>query len=393
MNVYPDRAVARWLAPVVRMAVTVLPLALWACDDASRGSERSSDPAVWGVASEPLITIGEIEAAPEYMFSSVTAARFLPDGRLLVADRGPNVVRIYQANGAFEQTMGGEGTGPGEFRFLSGVAVTAPGGIVALDLFQRRVTRFHPDGTLGSTAQLVPAAEEPLGSPDVLCGSLEGGDAIVSWTRGRAMLPDQPVPDEVILTLVDPDGSIDAVLAREDGLLRLGGSPVHFSPFPLCAVRGEHVYFTNGSGASITVRDRTGTTVGSIPLPPGQADPAEAWSALEEELVARGDAAWITRLEGAPRDGELPVVSDMFADSEGRLWVKRFAPVPDAVAVGRRRTGGEWVALDPSGVVVASLEVPDGFRLTDVREDRVLGVVLDELDVARVQVYRVEVGT
>ena len=51
-----------------------------------------------------------------------------------------------------------------------------------------------------------------------------------------------------------------------------------------------------------------------------------------------------------------------------------------------------WGLFDVDGRWLGSLSLPPRFRLTDVEEDRILGVWRDELDVERVREYQL-VGT
>src|SRR5688572_24932772 len=51
----------------------------------------------WTVATSPVVSIGEVEGAQEYMFSQVVGAVRLSDGRFAVANGGSNELRVYDS--------------------------------------------------------------------------------------------------------------------------------------------------------------------------------------------------------------------------------------------------------------------------------------------------------
>ena len=82
--------------------------------------------------------------------------------------------------------------------------------------------------------------------------------------------------------------------------------------------------------------------------------------------------------EGQPRDVALPRISMMLMDDRDRLWVKKYDPSTDSHLIGPSRCrGGEWLIMETSGEVVATIDLPEGFLLLDVRGDRLLGKVQD----------------
>lgn len=77
-------------------------------------------------------------------------------GRLLVLEGQPIELRVYGLrDGAFRAALGREGDGPGEYRYVAGVAV-AESGLTAVLSMSGRVTFWRPDGTLAGGAQVGP---------------------------------------------------------------------------------------------------------------------------------------------------------------------------------------------------------------------------------------------
>ncbi|MCZ6857663.1 MAG: hypothetical protein O7F70_06650, partial [Gemmatimonadetes bacterium] len=78
-----------------------------------------SDGDVWRVAEFPELTLGGLDAAPEYEFFNVAGAVRLSDGRLVVANAGSYELRFYTASGTYQTHAGRQGGGPGEFERIS----------------------------------------------------------------------------------------------------------------------------------------------------------------------------------------------------------------------------------------------------------------------------------
>jgi hypothetical protein len=96
----------------------------------------------------PVVTIGGATANPDDELVKVTAARRLPDGRIVVAIRDPIELRVYSPAGRLINRIGRRGGGPGEFR----AAVTIPhadnDSIVTYTDGYNRFGVFAPSGKL-----------------------------------------------------------------------------------------------------------------------------------------------------------------------------------------------------------------------------------------------------
>jgi hypothetical protein len=72
----------------------------------------------WTVGSEPMLSLGAADSAPEYEFAGIEGALRLPDGRIVVADAGSREIRFYGADGGFLGATGRRGEAPGEFELI-----------------------------------------------------------------------------------------------------------------------------------------------------------------------------------------------------------------------------------------------------------------------------------
>ena len=73
----------------------------------------------------------------------------LEDGTVVVADRGANELRLFDAAGGFIRSLGGPGEGPGEFQLLNEVW-TRGDTILVSDNIQSRISVFGRGGDVST---------------------------------------------------------------------------------------------------------------------------------------------------------------------------------------------------------------------------------------------------
>jgi hypothetical protein len=89
-----------------------------------------------------------------YVFASIAAIAFGPDGNIYVLDRGKCNVRVYSPEGVHQRTISREGSGPGEMTSPFAMAVLGDGRITVCAPFQGGMQSFFPDGSWqGLTAE------------------------------------------------------------------------------------------------------------------------------------------------------------------------------------------------------------------------------------------------
>ncbi len=382
IQIMPSKTKRQFAAAIPRPLVFVLPLVL-SCSAGGDGSVGSLGPAFWSVGSEPVITIGEVEGQAEYLFSRIGPAALLPDGRIAVADMDEAAIRLFSPDGSFDLAFGRRGQGPGEFSYISGIKVVPPDTIVVHDSRLYRLAKFLPSGSLVSTLQL----QAEGGFPEVFLGEYSTGDLgyvwIIQGNRGDARI----TPDVMQFGRFGENGRLSSLLGTEQGMRR-ERSPLAFSPHLYAELIGDSVFLTNGQLPEIKVWDPQGVLVRTIHVPVPQVDPTEAWTELEEVVRARGNGLALGLLETQPREEAIPWISMMLVDDQDRLWVKRYDPRTDShYMMEDRCSGGEWWVLESDGTVVATIELPKGFLLLDIRGNQVLGKIRDTLGVEQVRVY------
>jgi hypothetical protein len=151
---------------------------------------------------------------------------------------------------------------------------------------------------------------------------------------------------------------------------------------------GDSLFLTDGLLPEIQVWNDQGEMVRTIEVPVPPLDPSAAWVALENYIQTEGNEHQRGWLEEQPRDYTIPRISMMLVDDQNRLWVKKYeSPADSHLQWGPRCKGGEWLVLDTSGRVLATIDLPEGFLLLDIRENQVLGQIWDDLGVERLRVY------
>jgi hypothetical protein len=84
-----------------------------------------------------------------------------------------------------------------------------------------------------------------------------------------------------------------------------------------------------------------------------------------------------------PFPEEFPSFAQLVRDDHGRIWARRYWTPPD--------TREEWLVFD-DGRWIGTLASPIGFRVMDIRGDRLAGIWQDSLGVEYVRVYRYRVA-
>ena len=353
----------------------------------------------WRIGPEPTVSIGEVEGEEPDMLHQVIDATRLPDGRIVVANRGTDEVRVFDALGTHLFTVGGAGEGPGEFRSLWWVAAWPGDSIMAWDLADRHYSIFDPRGGYSRSFVLEtdetaprerrffnPVAVRPDGSILVWSG-LYDDTAVVEIRDGEGRLagslgahPHQ----EIVLARASGDisESASAVYGREL-VTSLWGDLVVVAPNDRYEIRA---FRADGSLARIVRRGHT-------PRIPGEDDRQvfieermamyrSGRDALTGQPPPEGMLATLREMVGSiPLAATFPAFSEILADDAGYLWVREY-DLPQ-----EERPAPLWTVVDPGGHVLGFIETPAGLRIDHIGEDYMLVHTRDELGIEYVQVW------
>lgn len=355
---------------------------------------------------------------PEMALTRVTGGVLGNEGEILLLQPMDAEIRVYSVSRALLRTIGGRGGGPGKFSSPVRMGWVA-GNLYIVDRATGRVAIYSPDGELVTDwrpsivappgQRLTPMPEALLSHGLILVngrrsiGSGDGGQVPeLFWTvdstgagRGPQLelsrrnsriairnpeaptlgyFDAQPFPDNPLMA-VDPRGRFLIVVERS----------VEAFDRPVTPAR---ILVHRVDPAGDTAWSRT-LQVQTTPLDAGIRDSAVAaiWERLE---VARGPAMDTRRKRAALADqlylpAVLPPIDQVVVDYHGNSWIRRSSGASDQAG-----PQAEWLVVDAGGNLAARARGPRGMTILDHREDTVIGVVKDELDVDYVVVSTVE---
>lgn len=107
---------------------------------------RTLAGSVWGAeaALVPEVSIGALDGPEEYLFGSIWSIAVDGDRNVYVFDEQAHDIRVYDATGAYVETLGGRGEGPGEFSRAEAMALLPDRRLVVRDPGNQRVQVFGP---------------------------------------------------------------------------------------------------------------------------------------------------------------------------------------------------------------------------------------------------------
>ncbi|MEJ2239049.1 MAG: hypothetical protein P8X82_12185 [Gemmatimonadales bacterium] len=397
-----------WGRPCPEVAL-LFPLLLWCCGGESDGSDpftvRDSagvrvvnntaatwnEGDEWRLGEQPLLDIGTLENDPDYEFYSVANAIQLPDGRIVVGNRGTNQIRFYDESGVHLMDAGGDGEGPGEFRLISWVRRYRGDSIAVNDGNLARVSIFDSDGRF---VRSIPVRAIDGAGMARAVDVLDDGSVLA---RGIAAVPGDA--DQQTIRPVEPLYVVNAEGEFKDSLFAYPGAEMYafhssnlvFTGPPLFArsikyaVNGNRVYVASNDEYEVRVHTTDGTLESivrkqHVPIEVTDADVA----VLREEQLG-GDAPEQMRVlltvvfNSSPVPATMPAYDAILVDVMGNLWVEEYKRPADMVS--------RWTVFNAEAEMLGTLSLPDRFALSEVGDDYVLGVWRDELGIEHVRVY------
>ena len=354
-------------------ATALLALVAGAC------STRSGDDAqshVWSVDSIPTIRIGNGGAEAE-QFDAVFGATRLPNGQLLVGDRGEHSLLVFDDKGALVRKFGRKGKGPGEVTFLSAL-LRCGDTVVTTDLAGSRVSQFSLDGSFIRSFRFAGLIYRSACSPN-------GRFVHYGWES------DKDTQDGVYRALVPywvtrADSMPGVPLGRFPGSERFATRPLPLGKEPRVAIGRTHAYVALADSVFIRRFAFDGKEDSPIRLEstPVATTAADVNAAKEWEVALLGEKRRKMIEEDyakIPHANILPATRDLMVDIDGNLWVQRY---PRAGTPTVR-----WDVFAPTGSALASIQLPAALELYEVGRDYVLGRYIDpDEGIPEVRSYR-----
>jgi hypothetical protein len=378
-----------------RVIVVCIACALMIACESERETEDTT-PAVPGtpisINPDPAVQVGVTAGDTLYELHQVVTPFVTSNKTLVIPLRDANSIREYSPTGEFIRTLGGPGSGPGEFRLL--IAAWPRGDTIeAYDFRLRRITRFLPDGTV----QLVTLDAD---LPDLSMAPNALGDG---WVVGGVADAGPGRRDRMVFHRFARDGSDLGEIATTDGMARYETpefrGPEPLSPRPFFAAVNDRVYVAESLTPRIRVLDSQAAALQELTWEPAAGPaPGELLAAVVDSATAAAPpdqaAALRTRLEAAPSPERLSVFWSMIVDELGFVWIQRYEPLRHAAALGglseSSGAGGTWQIISPSGVAAGLVEMPQDLQPVQITADAVVGIARDDLGVESVRMHTLQ---
>lgn len=330
------------------------------------------------------------ESDPGLHLGRVTGLAVDSRRRVYVSDSSWDGIAILGADLTFEQEVGRKGEGPGEFNWPATIQILAGDSLFVFDGRLARATVFEPQAQTVAYTVNLPPVNNPrslwriagqrgyvgVRSPPISVGQSERDDQnlrdiVFSIGTGGEMESDSIY----VVPAAEP------LIVRSGGSVMVGAHPYGSEPF-LGLLGDDRLVYADSRSPSVSVLDLDGTVQHSFAVPAATQVPVG-----DAELKARIESQAVEPFARALEQGApymWPALTGLIVDDEQRIWVgARSESISDQ---------WEWTAFTEEGGAVGSVLLPSTFELYAVRDDRLFGVVTDELGVPTINVYRLSEG-
>ena len=359
-------------------------------------------------AVEEVLRIGVPSGDPDYQFGRLSGVAVGSDGRIFALDVQAQTVKVFNAAGTLEGTIGRPGAGPGELGPSAGPVVVGPGDTILVnDRSNARINRYAPDGaSLGSRRR-----------------DLFTDGRIMRWrtTRsGRIVIqvrelprPDRPLATTDALLALGADATVrdTMLMIRSGGTQRLVNRVPQYNLFtaePSWALLddgGILVGENDGYRLMLYGPDRQLRRIITrefVRQPVSARDRQLALEGLGSQLRRAGaPPAMLDQVVGlATVADSFPVFASTTIGPGGTVWVQSVRPPTELDAEAQRNFnplsdygGIDFDVFDNEGRYLGIVSLPERFRPYTFHEDVIYGVWRDDLDVNYVLGLRVNLGT
>ena len=345
----------------------------------------------WSIDPKPALTLGDANSDNSVLFGAgLVGATRLPDGRILVVDRGEFSLKVFDGGGKLVKSFGRKGSGPGEMIFPAKLWRCGEQ-IVVYDIDNgHRNTVFSTDLSLKRSFWF--KAPEGRQVPYKSACNAAGTFAHFGWEsrndmKGGVFRGNVPLWFSGIDSTVRPFGSMPGSERWGqvvDGAFR-GTRPLPLGKEPVIAIGADRVYTGAADTYEIMMHDLAGKPVGKFGKPGVQlaTTKADIDFAIATETAGRPEEAQ-QRVRKAYAEMELPktipAYKAMLVDSEHMVWIRDY----------RASTANStWTVFTRDGKLTSEVQLPTNLTVFEIGRDYVLGKYVDPVeDIPEIRMYR-----
>jgi hypothetical protein len=369
------------------------------------------------------IAIGVADGDEKYMIGAINDIAVGANGTMYVLDRSVPVVRVYDAAGKFLKNIGRSGSGPGEFRYATAIAIAKNGNLLLYDQGNARINVYAPAGDVvtswptrggsGTGSGKGILTSDSLGTTYIRAPMWRPRVAsrlMWAWVRFAA---DGSLRD----TTPGPEGQAPILSAERGGSSKTMGVPFAPSDFTVLSPLG---YFVSSRSPVIAIElHEPGKPIVSIrrdvPLAAVTSHERDSARTAATESMQQLDPSWSWNGPDIPKTKA--AILGLRVSADGLLWVQlsRGPRLEDPSANGGRggsptasmgagRSTGparnptwscpldSWTIHDvyePSGRYLGQVKLPEKTDVIMMRGDFVWAATCNEDDAPQVVRYRI----
>lgn len=350
------------------------------------------------IAATPTVSIGEEDGGEEYLLASVSGARRLSDGSIVLANARSWQLRWYDANGQYIRSAGRQGEGPGEFRQPYTLFRLDGDTLLAGDIRPLRFLRFTPDGQWVRTVDVQPMM---INSPNFLAVLGDGRmlfglrNLPESWAEGQMQ------DTWFTVTMHRPDGVMsDTVIARlpssSSGVFVAGSNftvgPL-FDSYAHVNAADDVIVLAHGSERELRIHSAgdgfplTRLIRWTGPNREVQQSDVDAERARIRKRYPPGMSQFMeSELHpNRPIAKVFPAMNGIRMGTDGRIWIREYFQSGDSTR--------SWLAFDKDGRFDCRLTTPNFGQYHEFGPDYVLVTHEDSLGVERVKLFELRRGS
>ncbi len=288
-------------------------------------------------------------------------------GRVYVVDRKPAIIKVFDTTGALVRTIGGEGSGPGEFRvaFLAVRGAT----VVVHDPQQSRTTVFDTTGAFVRSwvssccfwSDVAIDTADRIYIPTWIRPDSNGVSRGTAYTRYRAdgsVIDTLFIPSrrkdtkEWVFVSKGKDGKQQGMMSTTVPLSPQFASTFHPGGGFVAGWTGEFKLLRSPTGEDTTMIMTRAWTADPIPEPLRQAE-VEDMVKNTKDMVSEATARTVARIEDIPTTA--PAFTNLRVDQDGNVWARRMIG-SDSIRTTFDVMGpdGSWL-----GTVVTAVAIPE----------------------------------